>query len=160
MEEGNANENRRKRIKELHYDSVMQYLQPPGPQRIDDLFLDNLSPTGLTYMCVEQGLGNCYEDVQAAVYQTGDGPATGHMMSLCSSIFEVFSYEKMLQDWRDTATLSFSAGFTLLHEAQHLSTIVSDSERCIDVENPEAREEEEGEEEGEEEENGCYDEDW
>ncbi|TQN66161.1 hypothetical protein CSHISOI_09226, partial [Colletotrichum shisoi] len=45
----------------------------------------------------------------------------------------------MIQDWRQTATLSFSAGFTLLHQAQHLSTIVGDSERCIDVENPEGR---------------------
>ncbi|KAK1458064.1 hypothetical protein CMEL01_15411 [Colletotrichum melonis] len=134
-------------IKTLNYDPVQDFLKAPGTRnRVDDMRIDNLSPTGLTYMCAAADDSMCAGGMAAAAHQHGAGGLSGHSIVLCDRFFGANSQQDMLRTWKDTRRLSASSGFWLLHEVQHLGAIVSDGRRCVDVPDP-------SETDG----SGCYD---
>ncbi|KAF4779951.1 hypothetical protein HER10_EVM0008042 [Colletotrichum scovillei] len=134
-------------IKTLNYDPVQDFLKAPGARnRVDDMRIDNLSPTGLTYMCAAADDSMCAGGMAAAAHQHGAGGLSGHSIVLCDRFFGANSQQDMLRTWKDTRRLSASSGFWLLHEVQHLGAIVSDGRRCVDVPDP-------NETDG----SGCYD---
>ncbi|KZL75233.1 alpha-tubulin suppressor and related Rcc1 domain-containing protein [Colletotrichum tofieldiae] len=135
--EDNAKASTRTTIKQLNYDPVQDFLKAPGSRnRVDDLKMDNLSPTGLTYMCAAGDSDVCAGGMAAAAHQHGAGGLSGHSIILCERFFKANSQQDMLRTWKETRRLSAAAGFWLLHEVQHLGAIVSDSRRCIDVLDP------------------------
>ncbi|KAK1656360.1 hypothetical protein BDP81DRAFT_294924, partial [Colletotrichum phormii] len=124
-------------IKTLNYDPVQDFLKAPGARnRVDDMRIDNLSPTGLTYMCAAADDSMCAGGMAAAAHQHGAGGLSGHSIVLCDSFFGANSQQDMLRTWKDTRRLSASSSFWLLHEVQHLGAIVSDGRRCVDVPDP------------------------
>ncbi|KZL83404.1 alpha-tubulin suppressor and related rcc1 domain-containing protein [Colletotrichum incanum] len=135
--EDNANARTRTTIKQLNYDPVQDFLKAPGSRnRVDDMRMDNLSPTGLTYMCAAEDNSICAGGMAAAAHQHGAGGLSGHSIILCERFFKANSQQDMLRAWKETRRLSAAAGFWLLHEVQHLGAIVSDSRRCVDVPDP------------------------
>ncbi|OHF03200.1 hypothetical protein CORC01_01584 [Colletotrichum orchidophilum] len=132
----NARAATKKSIKKYNYDPVRHLFKRPGSyNRVDNLTMDNLSPTGLTYMCGAADSQTCAGTVAVATHQDGAKGLSGNAIILCDRFFEYKSLEYMLQTWRDKRRFSLSAGFTLLHGLQHLPAIVGDARRCVDVPN-------------------------
>ncbi|KAI8311765.1 hypothetical protein K4K61_011567 [Colletotrichum sp. SAR11_59] len=133
----NSKADLRKTLKQSSYDSVLTYLKPPGANnRVADMLMDNLSPTGLTYMCAAADNSMCAGQLVAGAHQHGAGGLSGHSIVLCDRFFEAVSNQEMLAFWQENRRLKGSAGFTLLHEVQHLAAFVGDNRRCIDVPDP------------------------
>uniref|UniRef100_L2FP62 Uncharacterized protein n=1 Tax=Colletotrichum fructicola (strain Nara gc5) TaxID=1213859 RepID=L2FP62_COLFN len=133
----NSKADLRKTLKQSNYDSVLTYLKPPGANnRVADMTMDNLSPTGLTYMCAAADNSMCAGELVAGAHQHGAGGLSGHSIVLCDKFFEGVSNQEMLAFWQENRRLKGSAGFFLLHEVQHLAAFVGDNRRCIDVPDP------------------------
>ncbi|TQN65873.1 hypothetical protein CSHISOI_09610 [Colletotrichum shisoi] len=110
-----------------------------GPQNRHHTYgFKNLSPTGITYACAASDEEPCYRGYAAAAAENGSNGILGNIFVLCEKVFRYPSHEKMLQAWRIGHEGVYSAGFILLHEAQHMSIVVGKSRRCIDVRNPRA----------------------
>ncbi|KAI8196783.1 hypothetical protein K4K52_011121 [Colletotrichum sp. SAR 10_76] len=133
----NSKADLRKTLKQSNYDSVLTYLKPPGANnRVADMLMDNLSPTGLTYMCAAADNSMCAGNLVAGAHQHGAGGLSGHSIVLCDRFFDGASNQEMLAFWQENRRLKASAGFNLLHEVQHLAAFVGDNRRCIDVPDP------------------------
>ncbi|KAH0435718.1 hypothetical protein CcaCcLH18_04672 [Colletotrichum camelliae] len=106
----NSKADLRKTLKQSNYDSVLTYLKPPSANnRVTDMLMDNLSPTGLTYMCAAADNSMCSGGLVAGAHQHGAGGLSGHSIVLCDSFFEGVSNQEMLGFWQENRRLKVMA---------------------------------------------------
>ncbi|KAF4809370.1 pH-regulated antigen PRA1 [Colletotrichum siamense] len=135
----NANDDTLASIKANHYESVISGLRAPESGIVKSEDEGGPDKSRLVFSCPDSERPVC-EPIQHAVTEPiaaifNAGRIYGNnVLRLCPPFFRQVSHSQMLVNWRDwkEGDLQTSAGFTLLHEMQHLDAIVGRPSRCED----------------------------
>ncbi|TEA10431.1 hypothetical protein C8034_v009844 [Colletotrichum sidae] len=127
----NAKRSTLEAIKIHHYEAVLAGLR--GPESGSVKFVETGGPDSerLVYSCPALDDAQCVSGEAAAVINFGDEGLKVNLIYLCPQFFNKASHSEMLRNWRK-GLYTPSAGLILLHEMQHLDSIVGSNRRTLD----------------------------